>query len=124
MRLARLRPRRAQTVDDLKQERSSGDSSDKSSVGAAIKVSDPHCEHIMIENGNRPRVAKTMRGSRFPKNRRRLVRICAAHFGPWQVNHFQRQECGFRHDDRTAWRSDWIARCAAKRTQLAVIRER
>src|SRR2546429_5921026 len=52
MLLVRLRPARAQTVDDLKQKRSSGDSPDKSSIGAAIKISNPNREHIVIEDGD------------------------------------------------------------------------
>src|SRR6266849_10111054 len=121
MRLVRLRPGRAQTVDDLKQERSSGNSSDKSSVGPAIKISDPDCEHIMVEDSDRPGIAKTMGCSRFPKNRRGVVRICTVNFRPWQVEHFQSQERRLRHHDRPSPRCDWIARCAAKRTQLSII---
>jgi hypothetical protein len=36
----------------LKQERSGGDSPDKSSIAATVKISDPNREHIMIENGD------------------------------------------------------------------------
>src|SRR5206468_12777827 len=65
-----------------------------------------------------------MRGPRFPKNRRGVVGISAAHFGSWQVEHLQGQECRFRHYDRAAPRRDWFARCAAKRAQLSVVGER
>ena len=50
MRLIRFRPGRAQTVDDLKQQGSCGDSPDKIPVGAPIKISDPDREDIMIED--------------------------------------------------------------------------
>ena len=64
----------------------------------------------MIEDGDRPRIAKTMGRSRFPKNRCDLVRIRAANFGPWQVEHLQRQKCCFRHDNPAAAQRDWIMR--------------
>jgi len=50
MRLIRFRPTHAQTIDDLRQERSGSDSPDKSSIGATVKISDPNGEHIMIED--------------------------------------------------------------------------
>ena len=52
MRLVRFRPTQAQTINDLKQEGSSGDSPDKSSTGVTVKISDPNREHIMIKNGD------------------------------------------------------------------------
>src|SRR5262249_3263837 len=65
-----------------------------------------------------------MRRSRFPKNWRGVIGISTAKFGPWQVEHLQSQECRFRHHDRATPRRDWIARRAAKRTELSVVSER
>src|SRR6266536_6078421 len=62
--------------------------------------------------------------SRFPKNRRSLVRIRMANFRPWQVEHFQSQERRLWHDDLAVSLRGGIARCAAKRMQLTVISER
>ena len=52
MQLVRLRPACTQTVDDLKQERGSGDSPHKSSVAAAVRVSDPNREYVVIEDSD------------------------------------------------------------------------
>ena len=43
---------RAWSVGDARPFRCSGDSPDKSSIGATLKISYPNREHIMIEDGN------------------------------------------------------------------------
>ena len=47
-----FRPRRAQTVDDLKQQRPCRGAADKRRVGAPIEISNPNPEHVMIEHRN------------------------------------------------------------------------
>ena len=70
MRRNRFGPTRAHAVDDLEQQWRGRRTPDKRRVCFAIEISDPDAEHVMIENGNRPRVVETMGRSCFPKNRR------------------------------------------------------
>src|SRR5947208_12727142 len=46
----RLGPGRSQTIDDLKQQRCRCGSTHKGGIGAAIEISDPDAEHVMIED--------------------------------------------------------------------------
>ena len=67
MRLGMRRPRGAQTVDHLKEERGRGRASDEGSVALAVEIPDPDSEHVMVEDGHGPGVAESMRRSSFPK---------------------------------------------------------
>ena len=50
MRHSWFRPRRAQTIDNLKQQRRCRSAANKRRVGASIEISNPNPEHIMIEH--------------------------------------------------------------------------
>src|SRR4029077_10727223 len=45
-----FRPRRAQTIDNLKQQRACRSAADKRRVGAPVEISHPNSEHVMIEH--------------------------------------------------------------------------
>src|SRR6478609_6680756 len=96
MRLCTISLVRTQTVDHLKQERSSASATDKSGVTPPIEISDPNCQHVVIENCNRPGVAKSVRRSGFPKYRRITNRIRTRHSWPRNLSqHFEREKCRF-----------------------------
>src|SRR5262245_33375503 len=50
MRHSWFRPRRAQTIDNLKQQRPCRGAADQRRVGAPIEISNPNPEHVMIEH--------------------------------------------------------------------------
>ena len=66
---------RAQRVDHLKQKRRRGGAADKGGVSAPIEISDPDGEDIMIEDRDRPGVAKSMGRAGLPKYLRVARRI-------------------------------------------------
>src|ERR1700694_6174919 len=73
MRLDSLAPTRTKAVDDLKQEWRGGRAPNECWIRPAIEISDPNAENVVIENCDRPRVVKTVRRSRLPKNRCHII---------------------------------------------------
>src|SRR5439155_13998824 len=78
----------------------------------------------MIENCDRPRVVKTVRCPRFPENGRDVTWICIINLRSRDVQHFEREERGFRSDDLMAVSRHRVAGLAPEWTQLAVVGER
>src|SRR5437773_5164474 len=96
IRRARLRPGRAQTVNDLKQQWRCGRAADKSRIWSAVEIPNPNAQDVMIEYRNGPGISKPVRGSRFPMNRRAVIAIGAIQFRSWHVaEHFQSKKRRF-----------------------------
>jgi hypothetical protein len=54
-----FRPVRAQAVDNLKEKWRRRGASNKGAIGATVKIANPNREHVMIENPDRPGIAKS-----------------------------------------------------------------
>src|SRR5689334_17042204 len=59
---------RSHRIRDLKEQRRRSTPADKRGIAFAVKVSNPGREHVMIEDGNRPRVVEALRCAGFPKD--------------------------------------------------------
>ena len=124
MRLGRFRPHRPQTVDDLKQQRRCGSAADKRRVGTPIEVSNPNREHIMIEDCDRPGIAKTVRRSGLPINRRAVISVGAIHFRPRHIASISRVRNAASGERILFGFAIWSSLREAQRSQFAIVRER
>ena len=94
---------RSHCVRDLKEQWRRAGPAHKRRIAFAIKVSNPDCQNVMIENRNRPRVVKTLRGAGFPKDD--VVFHRRAESWPWNLpEHFQGKKRSLATNDSN-WRA-------------------
>src|SRR5262249_19617858 len=114
---------RSHCVRDLKEQRRRARAADKGRIAFAIKVSDPDCQNVMIEDRNRPCVVKALRGAGFPKDG--VVLHWRAESWPWDLaEHFQGKKRSLSTNDLywqamiVTFRSD-----ATQWTQRPIVRQ-